>query len=117
MADRRTYNERLDPLPDDAAVLAAVDWVVEHDRRARLARGASASLVAQRLKISGARRLGRGAQGPQSWTGTMSGALRISPRLQSLTRRGLLHQLDDRTDYRHVYRLTAAGREAMKEAQ
>lgn len=103
----RSYNEKLPPLPSDEEVLAAVADLLANDPRAR--QWATANLVAGALKIQGARRLGRGAMGGHSWSGTMSGALRISPRLRSLARRGLLHETYDNENYRYVYILSSEG--------
>lgn len=105
-------NQSLPALPDDLAFLRAVA-AVEADRR--WGYGVTAGDVAYHLRVPGARRLGRGAV-KGSWTGTMSGALRVSPRLSALTRRGLLDRFtgtrhDGTSEYRYRYVLTKKGRE------
>ena len=59
------------------------------------------------MSVEPARRLGNGAvQG--SWTGRMAPALRISPRLEAMVRKGMLKHdfsLDEHDRYRHIYRL------------
>jgi hypothetical protein len=87
----KTVNRSLSPLPSDEEVIAAVEKLHE-DYPYR----ATAAHVAQQLGVEGARRLGRGAV-KGSWSGHMSGALRIAPRLESLAKQGKLQWLyDDR---------------------
>lgn len=107
MSRRRSMNTDLSELPRDDEVLAAVDHLVENDRRHRY--GASANAIAGKLGVQGARRLGNGAM-KGSWSGTMSASLRISPRLRALVKRGLLDTHYNNEDYRNEYTLTEAGR-------
>lgn len=106
-------NQRLDPLPDDDTFLRAV-WAAENDGRweHRFAGyGAPATgLLAHLPAIQGARRLGRGAV-KGSWSGTMSSTVRITPRLRSLSIRGLVYRSYPPGEYRTYYMLTRAGRE------
>lgn len=102
------------PIPGDDEVVAAVRKLTA-DSEAMMERAAergihyysdpapSANRVAHYLRLEGAARLGNGAvQG--SWSGKMSPALRISPRLQSLVKRGLLEKHHDPDEgYRWVY--------------
>lgn len=69
----------------------------------------SASVIAAECGVEGAQRLGRGAV-KGSWSGTMSGALRISPTLRSMVTAGLLHQHYDTENHRSLYGLTDSGR-------
>lgn len=107
---RRTANLDLAPLPDDAAFLRAVR---DAEAEQRYRDGASAQTIAWRLGVAGARRLGRGAVA-HSWTGYMAPALRVAPRLRSLSKRGLLWEVYDRNKHRRYYGLTDAGREAIR---
>lgn len=100
-------NLDLSELPGEVEIIRAVLDLPEIDSRAR--RGVTANLLAQHLKVEGARRLGRGAQ-KGSWSGTMSGSIRLSPRLLVLVKRGLLGSYRDRENYRAIYTVTAAGR-------
>lgn len=121
---RRTYNQRLPPVPDDCTVLAALvamwdaptydgggilrnPWRIYHG-------GVLASALAARLGMPGSSRLGRGAVAG-SWSGSMDAGLRLVPRLRSLERRGLVHSYYDlkaaRT--RSVYRPTPAAYELL----
>lgn len=102
----KTYNDRLRPLPSDDEVVAAVESLIAETRWAD---GVTANEVAWRLGIEPARRLGRQAQGPHSWSGSMSPALRIAPRLRSLADRGRLSRYYDTERHRYRY-LPAAGR-------
>jgi hypothetical protein len=95
----RTANLDLRPLPSDEEVVAAVRALCAGGAHPR---GVTAAWVAIRLGVEGARRHGRGAV-KGSWSGTMSGAVRIAPRLRSLERRGLLVAVWDREDFRWVY--------------
>lgn len=111
---RSTYNAQLPELPNDLAFLNAVGMIVE---RQKYEYGATANDVAHYLGVTGARRLGRGAVA-HSWTGTMSAALRVSPRLTSLSNRGLLSRFHADMygagrEYRWRYALTPAGREVL----
>jgi hypothetical protein len=111
MARRSTYNSNLPPLPSDEEVLRALA-ALENDPQEQRRLGSTATSVAWKLGIQSARRLGRGAV-QRSWTGSMAPALRISPRLRSLAKRGLLHEMYDDSPYarsRKVYKLTSAGR-------
>lgn len=113
MRHRRT-NWDLPPLPNDDAVIDAVrEIVAENEAKMERAReigrpyyrwpGATANNVAYQLRIQPARRLGNGAV-KGSWSGTMSAATRIAPRLRSLARRGLLDAIHDPDGgYRWVY--------------
>ena len=103
----KRYNEgRLTPLPSDREFLRAVSACQAN----HFLRGATANRVAAKLGIQGARRLGRGAVA-HSWTGTMSAALRASPRLNALTKRGLLYRWYDTENHRYMYALTESGSE------
>lgn len=97
MSARKTSNLGLPPLPDDAVVIEAVAQVV-----AERPRGATANRVAQHLRVQGATRGGRGAVAG-SWSGVMSPALRMAPRLQALAKRGLLVRSYDDENYRYLY--------------
>src|SRR4051812_32193975 len=100
----KSYNEdRLPKLPDDDVVLEAVK---EAPHRGTF--GPTAQEIAGRLGLVSARRLGRGAV-KHSWTGNMAPALRISPRLLSLTKRGLLWRSYDNHRHRWEYALTKKG--------
>jgi len=103
---RKTVNRDLPALPSDEQVVAAVAAIVAQHRESpsvvRQMTGASANEVAQQLRIEGATRHGRGAV-QYSWSGIMSPALRLAPRLQALTRRGLLEKDYDRDNYRNTY--------------
>lgn len=106
---RKTSNRNLSELPDDWAFLQAVaDACAEQ----RYEFGATATTVAWRLGVEGAKRHGRGAVA-YSWTGTMAPALRVSPRLASLARRGLLDSFRVPGEYRNRYALTVKGREEL----
>lgn len=104
----RSANRDLPPLPSDDEILAALAAL--EDERPRDF-GITANRLAGRLGIVGARRLGRGAQGRRSWTGTMSPSLRLAPRLRSLRLQGLVEIIwTSSPEYRNVYLCTAAGR-------
>jgi hypothetical protein len=106
---RKTVNRDLSTLPDDRAFLQAVaDAVVEH----RYEIGATATTIAWRLGVEGAHRAGRGAIA-HSWTGTMAPALRVSPRLRSLAKRGLLDEFRAPGEHRLRYELSRKGREML----
>jgi hypothetical protein len=105
-------NLRLPELPGDEEIIRAVLAAPERDPRAL--RGVSASILADHLKVQGARRAGRGAV-KGSWSGTMSASLRLSPRLGSLVRRGLLGVYRDDERYRSVYYVTKDGRALVEE--
>ncbi len=107
-------NLDLPVLPSDDEFLRAVGDL-QDSQGVGYHHGATASEVAWKLGVAGARRLGRGAV-KGSWSGTMSAALRVSPRLASLTRRGLLarytgERYDGTSEYRYRYYLTKKGRE------
>lgn len=109
----RSYNVRLQPLPDDLAILTALDELQE-ERPYRY--GATAQAIAGKLGVQGSRRLGRGAV-KGSWTGNMAPALRISPRLRYLRKRGLIRSWYDTDNYRHTYVLSAWGNEVLKRGE
>jgi acyl-coenzyme A synthetase/AMP-(fatty) acid ligase len=96
-------NLRLPELPGDEEIIRAVLAAPERDPRAL--RGVSASILADHLKVQGARRAGRGAV-KGSWSGTMSASLRLSPRLG-------VYRDDER--YRSVYYVTKDGRALVEE--
>ena len=73
----------------------------------------SANVLAGVCGVEGARRGGRGAV-KGSWSGTMSGSLRISPTLRAMENRGLLDSYYDTVSYRKLYSLTDKGRELVK---
>jgi hypothetical protein len=64
--------------------------------------GITASQIASKLGIQGARRAGRGAV-KGSWSGTMPAALRIVKLLDGMAKLGLVEQKYDRENYRNVY--------------
>jgi hypothetical protein len=76
-----------------------------------------AAAVAASLGISGARRLGSGAKGGQSWTGYMSNALRVSPTLEALRKAKLVRSMIDPDDRRtrYLYAITPAGLDYLTE--
>lgn len=113
MARGRGGNAHLEPIPDDLTVMRAVAVVEAESRGLYRGLGVRAQEVARQLGVTPARRLGRGAQGPQSWSGYMAPALRISPRLLSLGKRGLLGYFYGERSVR-LYFLTAAGREFIR---
>lgn len=92
-----TANLHLDPVPGPPAVLAALVELYD-EQQARpypWEHGITANAVSYRLGVQGARRAGRGAV-KGSWSGRMSGALRVAPVLASLCRNGYAEQLYDR---------------------
>lgn len=92
----------LGPLPTDDQVLAAVRKLQDAHGRYRWV---TATEVAAACGVQGARRLGRGAV-KGSWSGHMSGALRVAPRLRKLARDGkLVSTYNDRSI--HTYRTDA----------
>jgi len=93
----KTFNRGLPPLPDDTALIEAVAQIVGEGHR-----GATANRVAQRLRVQGAWRGGRGAV-KGSWSGMMSPALRVAPRLRKLADDGLLVRRYNNDDYRFEY--------------
>lgn len=107
---RRTSNYDLPALPDDAAVIGAVraecQWLSSLPSACRRwpERGATANAVAHRLGLKGANRHGNGAV-KGSWSGYMSPALRIAPRLQKLAGEGKLSQHYDTDVCRYEYAL------------
>lgn len=109
---RKTVNRNLPDLPSDEEVIAAVKAIVaEHQESPSILKqltGASANEVAHRLRIKGATRHGNGAV-EHSWTGTMSPALRLAPKLQSLAKRGQLEREYDNENYRNTYWPIEAG--------
>lgn len=109
----RSYNEDLPDLPNDREFLEALVWLDRHPWSLHADKGDTAARIAGKLDVQGARRLGRGAQGARSWTGTMSAALRIAPRLRSLEKRGLVISLHDRENYRRRYFISTAGRKLL----
>lgn len=110
MMARRSHNRHLEPLPDDAVFLRAVAEEIEHGRRGWEI-GATAAGVAGRLGVQPASRLGNGAV-KGTWSGKMSPALRVTPRLRSLTKRGLLRE--HWGDRRIEWALTPAGRKEIE---
>lgn len=101
----KTSNWDLEPLPGDNAVVIAVKTIVEENRKSPSMlqfRGATANGVARFLRVRGARRAGNGAV-KGSWSGTMSPATRIAPRLRSLAERGDLERSYDAKNYRYEY--------------
>jgi hypothetical protein len=100
------YNDDLTPLPDDDTVIAAVREIVAGRSPSFLLfrdePGATENEVALRLGVQGAARLGSGAKA-YSWSGTMSAATRMAPRLRKLAREGRLIQRYDRRNYRNAY--------------
>lgn len=104
---RKTANRDLPPLPSYAEIARAIRDAPDRDPRA--ARGITANILAQHLGVQGARRAGRGAV-QHSWSGTMSGSLRIAPRLRAMQREGLVFIVNDRQNYRMNVELTEAGR-------
>jgi len=89
---RRSHNQRLEELPDDDAFVEAVK-VLYADLR-RYGNGVRADDVAWKLGVTGANRLGNGAV-KGTWSGRMSGSLRVSPRLRSLVKQGRLRSFHD----------------------
>jgi hypothetical protein len=116
---RLPVNEDLsksNPLPDDQAFLRAI-LAVDDSRVYPL--GATAAEVAAGLGIIGMRRLGNGAV-KGSWSGGMSPALRVAPRLLSLKKRGLVYRHSNRGEngyLRVFYALTLAGRAEIEAAR
>jgi predicted transcriptional regulator with HTH domain len=103
-------NQDLPPPPTHAEIARAIVELPEHDPRARRLYGGtkiSANLIAQYLKVPGARRSGRGAV-KGSWSGTMSGALRVAPALRSMIRLGFVTSY--RENHYTYYELTDAGK-------
>lgn len=109
----QAHDDARPSLPTDDEVIAAVRDLIKqkHEDMARSAAAGhgyyvdarpAANAIARRLGVRGARRAGNGAV-KGSWSGTMSGALRISPRLQSLARQAKLVQGYDPENYRHIY--------------
>lgn len=80
-------NMDLPPPPTHAEVARAIVELPGCDPRAR--KGVTANLIAQYLGVPGARRGGSGAV-KGSWSGTMSGALRVAPVLRAMKLRGLV---------------------------
>jgi hypothetical protein len=105
----RSTNLDLRPLPDDDAIIDAVHGIVaarsDADRRYRVLLGASANEVALQLGVQPADRLGNGAV-RGSWSGRMSPALRVAPRLRRLAREGRLAERYDRATYKNRYEPT-----------
>ena len=104
-------NEDLTPIPGDDEVLRALARLEsEATGFSDRVYGITTAHLAGKLGIQSARRGGRGAV-KGSWTGSMSPALRLSPRMRSLTKRGLVSahwDPEERTRYR--YTLTRKGR-------
>ena len=95
---RRSHNQHLAPLPDDDTFVEAVE-ALYGDRR--YGDGVRADDVAWKLGVTGASRLGNGAV-KGSWSGRMSGSLRVSPRLRSLVGQGRLRSFhDERSRWRY----------------
>jgi len=88
---RRSHNQHLEPLPDDNAFVEAVK-TLHADRP--YDNGVRAVDVARKLGVTGASRLGNGAL-KGSWSGRMSGSLRVSPRLRALVGQGRLRSYHD----------------------
>lgn len=99
---------QLAPLPTDDQIVAAAAELVAQARASMELHGyyvdprPTANALAGRLGVAGARRLGNGAV-KGSWSGYMSPALRLAPRLASLHRRGLLTRSYDTDDHRYIY--------------
>lgn len=104
----RSFNDRLAPLPDDITVLRAI---AELEPRAK-SMGVTANDVAHKLGIEPASRAGRGAV-KGSWSGRMSPALRIAPRLERLHRLGWIISGYGYRSRKHWY-LTPAGRQELE---
>lgn len=105
-------NQDLAPIPSDEEILRALAYLerqaLDHSRDAIY--GVTTAHLAGFLGVESARRGGRGAV-KGSWSGWMSPALRLSPRMRSLAKRGLVRQgwdPEERTRYR--YHLTIEGR-------
>lgn len=99
----RSYNQHLSPLPsDDEFVRAVTEIVAEGTLRNPFYRGASAADVAYRLGVQGSSRLGNGAV-KGSWSGRMSPALRVTPRLMALAKQGRIFRGYDYDYRRAVY--------------
>lgn len=96
-------NSRLAPLPSDDEVVAVVREL-QDDRTWEFKLGVSASAVARKLGVEAANRAGNGAV-KGSWSGRMSASLRISPRLRSMAKRGLLLEIYDTDSHRNLYRV------------
>ncbi len=94
---RRSYNEHLAPLPSDEEIIEVVRRLAGQ-RALRWHPGVTANDVALTLRVGGPPRLGNGAV-KGSWSGTMSGAVRVAPRLQAMVRRGTLRRTYD-SEYR-----------------
>lgn len=107
----RSYNENLEPLPSHQEIARAMlKFDGDAVRFGRRWYGeVSANALAGELGMVGARRLGRGAQGSHSWSGTMSASLRLTPRLKSMKLKGLVEIYYDRDSGRHIYSLTDEG--------
>lgn len=99
-------NQDLPPLPSDDDIVAAI---IELQAEERWHLGVSAQRIAWRLGVVPARRLGNGAV-KGSWSGTMAPALRLTPRLTSLHRRGRVRRtIDTRTRDRWRYYVREEG--------
>lgn len=114
---RTRSNDDLAPIPGDDEVLAALA-VLEDERdddpHAYVKEyGIRAQHLAGKLGVAPARRGGRGAV-KGSWSGSMAPALRLSPRLRSLERRGLVKTAAWGHRSVRLYRLTDAGRARVK---
>lgn len=97
------HNRELPPLPTDDEILDALEDLEFEQARSLVYRyGVTTNRLAQRLGVDGARRLGNGAV-KGSWSGRMSGSLRLAPRLRSMAQRGLLRREYDRETHRWVW--------------
>ena len=115
---RRTFNENLEPLPSHAQIARGIIGfggdAVRYGRR--WYGEVSANALADALGVQGARRLGSGAV-KGSWTGTMSGSLRLAPSLRAMERRGLVRKVWDNSAGRYHYSLTVKGRALAEEGE
>jgi hypothetical protein len=102
VSPRRSHNQDLADLPSFEAILEAMRKLEDQHRYTY---GSSAQAIAYAAGVRGARRLGRGAMGPQSWTGYMAPALRIAPRLRAMERAGLVRSFhgDGHDRYRKLW--------------
>lgn len=97
MAERRTQNLDLRPLPSDDEIVEAVRVIVAAEvERGRPWTHATAGDVAHRLDVQPANRLGRSAS-KGNWSGTMAPGTRLAPAMARLARQGRLvkHRFDE----------------------
>ncbi len=113
---RRTMNEDLPAPPTEKEIAHALAMLADRDAlhpKASKVYGFTAADIAHQIGVHPARRLGRGAVAG-SWSGRMSPALRITSRLTSMWKRGLVYRdFDPDERHRWRYRLTAKAREQM----